>query len=120
MSARSLVGIATDARGVRSGKPRRDIDDAAVVANMAIVAAAKKYGAYQHSGSFDGPAPRGRYTALASDLRWKEAMAEHEALMDAFAKWDGKLAGDILFEHALSDGETTHEILKSARPSQAG
>jgi len=88
--------------------------------HMAIVAAAKNTTLVNTHSALMAKARRGRYTALASDLRWKEAMAEHEALMDAFAKRNGKLAGDILFEHDRRTGETTREILKSAKPSRAG
>jgi DNA-binding GntR family transcriptional regulator len=57
----------------------------------------------------------GRYTALASTQRWNEAMAEHEALMEAFAARDAKRAGDIMFEHDRHTGETTRAILRQER-----
>ncbi|MBB3459017.1 DNA-binding GntR family transcriptional regulator [Rhizobium sp. BK313] len=83
----------------------------------AIVAAAKNAMLSATHASLMAKARRGRYTALASDARWREAMAEHETLMQALAKRDGKLAGDILFEHDRRTGETTREILKSAKRS---
>jgi DNA-binding GntR family transcriptional regulator len=53
----------------------------------------------------------GRYTALASSDRWREAMAEHEALMAAFASRDAHRAGEILFEHDRRTGQTTRQLL---------
>jgi DNA-binding GntR family transcriptional regulator len=60
--------------------------------------------------------PVAGYTALASDERW----AEHETLMQAIARRDGNLAGDILFEHDRRTGETTPEIHNSAKSSHPG
>jgi DNA-binding GntR family transcriptional regulator len=85
----------------------------------AIVTAAKNTTLSAMHSSLMAKARRGRYTALASDARWKEAMGEHEALMQALAKRDAKLAGDILFQHDRRTGETTREILKSAKLSPA-
>ncbi|WP_454857914.1 GntR family transcriptional regulator [Rhizobium binxianense] len=56
----------------------------------------------------------GRYTALASNERWNEAMTEHEALMEAFATRDATRAGDIMFQHDRRTGETTRAILRKA------
>jgi DNA-binding GntR family transcriptional regulator len=56
----------------------------------------------------------GRYTALASNERWSEAMAEHEALMEALAARDAVRAGYILFQHDRRTGETTRSILRQA------
>jgi DNA-binding GntR family transcriptional regulator len=77
-----------------------------------IVAYAKNAMLSATHASLMAKARRGRYAALASDGRWKEAMAEHQALMDALAKRDGKLAGEILFAHDRRTGETTRDILK--------
>lgn len=54
----------------------------------------------------------GRYTALASNERWNEAMAEHETLMEALAARDAASAGDIMFQHDRRTGETTRAILR--------
>jgi DNA-binding GntR family transcriptional regulator len=56
----------------------------------------------------------GRYTALASNERWSEAMAEHEALMEALAARDATRAGEIMFQHDRRTGETTRAILRQA------
>ncbi len=56
-------------------------------------------------------ARRGRYTALASDDRWREAMGEHEALMSALADRDAARAGEILYRHDQRTGETTLQLL---------
>jgi DNA-binding GntR family transcriptional regulator len=79
--------------------------------HVAIVAAAKNgVLAATHAGLMV-KARRGRYAALASEERWKEAMSEHEALMEAFRKRDGRTAGEILFQHDRRTGETTKALL---------
>lgn len=83
--------------------------------HVAIVAASKNRMLVATHGALMAKARRGRYSALASEERWKEAMAEHEALMAAFHKRDAKRAGDILFEHDRRTGETTRDMLKAAR-----
>ena len=61
--------------------------------HVAIVAAAKNQNSSVAAhGALMVKARRSRYTALASDERWKEAMSEHEALMEAFHKRDAKRA----------------------------
>ncbi|MDR3476254.1 MAG: GntR family transcriptional regulator [Devosia sp.] len=85
--------------------------------HVAIVAAAKNEMLANAHAALMVKARRGRYTALASEARWKEAMAEHEALMDALGRRDGKAAGEILFQHDLRTGETTREMLEGERPS---
>lgn len=60
-------------------------------------------------------ARRSRYTALASDARWAEAMGEHEALLAALRDRAARLAGDIMYRHDRKTGSTTVEML-IARP----
>jgi DNA-binding GntR family transcriptional regulator len=81
----------------------------------AIVAMAKNAMLTAAHTALMAKARRGRYTALASDARWTEAMGEHETLMDAFAKRDGKLAGEILLAHDIRTGKTTKELLRAKR-----
>jgi len=83
--------------------------------HVAIVAAAKNQTLVAAHGALMVKARRSRYTALASDERWKEAMSEHEALMEAFHKRDAKRAGELLFEHDRRTCETTRDMLEAAR-----
>jgi len=86
--------------------------------HVAIVAAAKNETLMAAHAALMVKARRGRYTALASDERWKEAMAEHEALMEAFDRRDSKSAGDILFQHDRRTGETTKNMLEKSFPER--
>lgn len=76
--------------------------------HLAIVAASKNAILQATHDSLILRARRGRYAALASHARWVEAMAEHEALMEALAKRDGRRAGEIMQEH---DRHTAAAIL---------
>jgi DNA-binding GntR family transcriptional regulator len=79
--------------------------------HVAIVAAAKNATLMATHDALMIKARRGRYTALASEERWQEAMQEHEALMQALAARDGQRAGEILFRHDLRTAETTRALL---------
>jgi DNA-binding GntR family transcriptional regulator len=79
--------------------------------HLAIVAGAKNPTLAATHATFMVKARWGRYTALASSDRWREAMAEHEALMAAFASRDAHRAGEILFEHDRRTGQTTRQLL---------
>jgi DNA-binding GntR family transcriptional regulator len=81
--------------------------------HVAIVAASKNQILVTTHAALMVKARRGRYAALASEERWKEAMGEHEALMKALHKRDAKRAGEILFEHDRRTGETTREMLRA-------
>ena len=83
--------------------------------HVAIVAGSKNQTLVATHAALMVKARRGRYTALASEERWKEAMAEHEALMVALRRRDGEQAGEILFQHDRRTGETTLEMLKAKR-----
>jgi DNA-binding GntR family transcriptional regulator len=56
-----------------------------------------------------GRASRGRYIAIVDDARWREAMQEHEDLMDAFKDRNSARAHEIwrrhFDEHRLGDHE---------------
>lgn len=80
--------------------------------HMSIVAAAKNDTLVTTHAALMTRARWGRYTALASPERWGEAMAEHEALMEAFAQRDAASAGRIMFEHDRRTGATTQEMLR--------
>lgn len=83
--------------------------------HVAIVAASKNEILVNTHAGLMVKARRGRYTALASEERWKEAMGEHEALMEALRRRDGQRAGEILFQHDRRTGETTRDMLKAKR-----
>jgi DNA-binding GntR family transcriptional regulator len=83
--------------------------------HVAVVAGSKNQTLVATHGALMVKARRGRYTALASEERWKEAMGEHEALMQALRTRDGERAGEILFRHDRRTGETTREMLKAER-----
>ena len=56
-------------------------------------------------------ARRSRYQAILSDARWAESVAEHGALMGAFARRDGGAAAEIWRRHVLRTGEVVAESL---------
>jgi DNA-binding GntR family transcriptional regulator len=65
-------------------------------------------------------ARRGRYTALASQERWIEAMAEHELLMKAFGDRDSRKAGEIMLAHDRRTGAVVLQLLQSEARAEAG
>jgi DNA-binding GntR family transcriptional regulator len=79
--------------------------------HMAVVAAAKNATLAATHATLMVKARWGRYTALASADRWREAMSEHEALMQALTSRDARRAGEILFEHDRRTGQTTRQLL---------
>jgi DNA-binding GntR family transcriptional regulator len=83
--------------------------------HVAIVAGSKNETLAVTHAALMVKARRGRYAALASEQRWKEAMAEHEDLMEAFRRRDAKQAGEILFQHDRRTGQTTKEMLKAEK-----
>jgi DNA-binding GntR family transcriptional regulator len=56
-------------------------------------------------------ARRSRYQAILSDARWAESVAEHGALMAAFAQRNGAAAAKIWRRHVLRTGEVVAESL---------
>jgi DNA-binding GntR family transcriptional regulator len=83
--------------------------------HVAIVAGSKNQTLVTTHAALMVKARRGRYAALASEQRWKEAMEEHEALMGALRGRDSRRAGEILFLHDRRTGETTTAMLKAER-----
>jgi DNA-binding GntR family transcriptional regulator len=57
-------------------------------------------------------ANRGRYIAIIDAERWREAMAEHEAVMEAFRNRDPVAAMSIWRMHLKRTGEVTCEVLR--------
>jgi DNA-binding GntR family transcriptional regulator len=81
--------------------------------HLAIVAASKNAILQSTHASLIVKARRGRYTALASQARWIEAMAEHELLMKAFGDRDGRKAGEIMLTHDRRTGAVVLQLLQS-------
>jgi DNA-binding GntR family transcriptional regulator len=59
-------------------------------------------------------ARRGRYTALATADRWRKAMEEHEAVIEAMEHRDSAAAGRAPFLHDLHIGEAGKLALATA------
>jgi len=57
-------------------------------------------------------ANRGRYIAIIDPDRWTEAMAEHEAVMEAFRTRDAERAGRIWRVHLLRSGQAIQNTLR--------
>jgi len=52
-----------------------------------------------------------RFVAKKSPERWREAVEDHELMMQALARRDGSRLGQILREHLRHKAETVHEAL---------
>ena len=57
-------------------------------------------------------ANRGRYIAIIDEDRWIEAMAEHDALMDALRRGDCDSARQIWHAHLMRSGEVVADVLR--------
>lgn len=57
-------------------------------------------------------ANRGRYIAIIDEDRWREAMDEHEAVMDAFRRRDSEAAHAIWHKHLTRSGEVVSAVLE--------
>ncbi|MEH6823804.1 MAG: GntR family transcriptional regulator [Motiliproteus sp.] len=60
-------------------------------------------------------ASRGRYIAIGFDTRWKEALDEHQQLLEALKARNGIEAGQILFEHVRHTGSTALSAMKEKK-----
>lgn len=67
--------------------------------HLAIAAASSNATLEAMQRSLDGRVRRGRYQANISRERWDQAMAEHEAMMEALAARDGPRLGALLRLH---------------------
>jgi DNA-binding GntR family transcriptional regulator len=85
--------------------------------HLAIVAASNNAILQAIHASLMTRARRARYAALSSQVRWIEAMAEHERLMAALADHDARRAGEIMHQHDLG---TAHSIAASLRSTAPG
>jgi DNA-binding GntR family transcriptional regulator len=83
--------------------------------HVALVAAAKNSTLQATHAALLAKARRGRYEALASQDRWAEVLAEHEALMAAIADRDAERAGNIIRQHVQRTGEVASSMLKTDR-----
>lgn len=56
-------------------------------------------------------ARRGRYLAIMAPARWRQAVDEHERLMEALRAHDANAAGEVWLEHLRHTGETIEAVL---------
>ena len=61
--------------------------------------------------SLSGRVRRARYVANMSEARWKRAVEEHEAILDALARRDGPGLARILKQHLANKCETVKDSL---------
>ncbi len=87
--------------------------------HLLIVTLAKNAMLQATHASLIAKARRGRHTALDSAERWIEAMAEHDALMAAFAARDGRRAGEIMLQHDRRTGDVVREMLRRSEAPEA-
>ncbi len=65
-------------------------------------------------------ANRGRYIAIIDPDRWREAMAEHDAVMEAFRARDAECAGRIWRVHLLRSGQAIQNALRRQSTGEIG
>jgi len=65
-------------------------------------------------------ADRGRYIAIIDTERWHEAMAEHEAVMEAFGARDAERASRIWRVHLLRSGQAVQKALRRQSAGEIG
>ncbi len=66
--------------------------------------------------SLAGRIRRARYQANMSRTRWEQAVAEHEAILEALENHDGAKLAAILKKHLHNTCETVKEALSAERP----
>lgn len=77
----------------------------------ALLAAADNRVLAAHYGRLRGQVARARFAANLSDARWREAVAEHEEMMEALEARDGDRLGRILKRHLRNKYETVLEVI---------
>lgn len=82
--------------------------------HQAIVAAAANRSLQVTHQNLMLRAKRGRYMAIVSEARWRQAIEEHDQLMAAFARRDGAEAGRIWRLHLIHTGETVAHVIAAA------
>ena len=87
--------------------------------HLAIVAAAKNATLEAIHASLITRARRARYAALSTHARWMEAMDEHERLMAALTGRDGRLAGEIMYQHDLGTAVSMVAALERTSPPKS-
>ncbi len=65
-------------------------------------------------------ANRGRYIAIIDPERWREAIAEHEAVMEAFRERDAERAGRVWRVHLLRSGQAVQKALRRQSAGEIG
>ena len=66
---------------------------------------------------FSGKIRRARYMANLQQARWDESVHEHEAFMEALARRDGDLMGQLLRDHMRHTGDV---VIRALRGDVAG
>ena len=77
----------------------------------ALLAAADNRVLEAHYGRLRGQVARARFAANLSDARWREAVAEHEEMLEALEARDGDRLGRILKRHLRNKYETVLEVI---------
>ena len=65
-------------------------------------------------------ANRGRYIAIIDPERWREAIAEHDAVMEAFRARDAERAGRVWRVHLLRSGQAVQKALRRQSAGEIG
>ncbi len=65
-------------------------------------------------------ANRGRYIAIIDPERWREAIAEHEAVMEAFREREAERAGRVWRVHLLRSGQAVQKALRRQSAGEIG
>jgi len=99
---------------------RRAYSDLNRAIHCAIVAGAKNRILQSSHQSLMIKARRGRFTALASQARWIEAMEEHNRLMAMLLARDSSGAGEILLHHDLRTAEVVRDMIAGSAPQPSG
>jgi DNA-binding GntR family transcriptional regulator len=61
-----------------------------------------------------------RHETLISEQRWKESVAEHQAIFDAIVKGDATLAGQLMLEHSRKTGAAVVDAARAANEIRTG
>jgi DNA-binding GntR family transcriptional regulator len=87
-----------------------------------IVAAARNSALSVIYASLAGRVRRVRYSAnlVSKRDRWAEAMREHEAILDALGRRDGRELSEILFLHLRNKETAALDHLKNSEPAPEG
>jgi len=60
-----------------------------------------------------------RHETLISEQRWKESVAEHQAIFEAIVKADATLAGLLMLDHSRKTGAAVVDAARAANEIRA-